>query len=479
MTAINTPDWVKSAVFYQVFPDRFARGKQHQPPAGITFKDWGADPAEQGFQGGDLYGVAEHLDDIQALGVTALYLNPIFSSASNHRYHTFDYRQVDPLLGGDEALRFLLDEAHRRGMKVMLDGVFNHASRGFWAFHHILENGPESPYLDWFHIEDFPLNPYPKDSDEALNYRAWWDLPALPKFNTDNPGVREYLFSVAEQWIRFGIDGWRLDVPGDIDDDTFWQEFRRRVKGLNPDAYICGEIWGQAERWLQGDQFDAVMNYPMGTAALSYFGASTIREGYQQNEYDIAALDAEDFCTRIDTVQGWYHRDINAVQLNLIDSHDTPRAMWLVQENEAAVGLALSFLLLMPGAPCLYYGTEIGMSGGNDPDCRGAYPWDDPDQWKPAIGETFKAMAKIRQSEFFHTDAEVTLTALTNDVLLLERVSSKGRLVAFINRGQEATVSVPEHLNNLFALSETAEKSKHRLKDDIQLKKNATEVFVS
>ena len=139
--------------------------------------------------------------------------------------------------------RTIRNETHKRNIKVVLDGVFNHASRGFCAFHHILENGPESPYVDWFHIEDWPLNPYPKHEEEALNYIGWWNLPALPKFNTENPAVREYLMRVAEYWIDFGIDGWRLDVPQEIDDDSFWQEFRLRVKKANPDAYICGEIW--------------------------------------------------------------------------------------------------------------------------------------------------------------------------------------------------------------------------------------------
>ena len=157
---IDTPEWVKHAVFYQVFPDRFARSEKAKHPKGIQFLEWGSDPALQGYQGGDLYGVADRLDYLKDLGITAIYLNPIFSSASNHRYHTFDYFEVDPLLGGNEAFRHLLDEAHARDIKIVLDGVFNHASRGFWAFHHILENGAESPYLDWFKIDDFPLNPY-------------------------------------------------------------------------------------------------------------------------------------------------------------------------------------------------------------------------------------------------------------------------------------------------------------------------------
>lgn len=477
--AVSTPRWVRNAVFYQVFPDRFARGSVEHAPAGITFKEWGSPPAEQGYQGGDLYGVAEKLEYLKSLGVTAIYLNPIFSSASNHRYHTFDYLQVDPLLGGDQALRVLLDQAHSLNMKVVLDGVFNHASRGFWAFHHILENGPTSPYLDWFHIEDFPLNPYPTDESEDLNYRAWWDLPALPKFNTDNPGVRDYLFRVAEYWVEFGIDGWRLDVPGDIDDDSFWREFRSRVKARNPEAYICGEIWDNAQRWLQGDQFDAVMNYPMGTAALSFFGAATLRSDYQQNNYVVEPIGAEECCERIQTVLDWYDADINHVQMNLIDSHDTPRARWLVQDESVPVQQSLALLMLMPGAPCIYYGTEIGMSGANDPECRGAFPWANEVEWDGDVTAAIQRFATIRHKHEFLMDADVHLDALNDDVLLLQR-HHKGRcLWAFFNRGVEQDVIPPSPDKPLFQLDPDGKQTDIRLKTQIFLKKNAIEVFVA
>ena len=282
----ETPGWVRDAVFYQVFPDRFARSARVPKPANL--EPWDSPPTAHGFKGGDLLGVAEKLDDLKDLGVTALYLNPVFASAANHRYHTWDYHQVDPLLGGDAALRELLDAAHARGMRVILDGVFNHVGRGFFAFHHVLENGADSPYLDWFLLDlerlraGKPLGAYaepkllrrgrkPKPAFEELGYAAWWDVPALPKLDTRTPAVREYLWDVAERWIRFGIDGWRLDVPSEIDDDEFWRELRRRVKRANPEAYLVGEIWYDARRWLAGDQFDATMNYPLAKAALGFF----------------------------------------------------------------------------------------------------------------------------------------------------------------------------------------------------------------
>ena len=217
--------------------------------------------------------MTEHLDYLATWGSTPFTFNPIFRSGSNHRYHTHDYYQVDPMLGGNAAFRTLLDTAHARGIRVILDGVFNHASRGFFQFHDILENGSDSAYLDWFTVKGWPLRPY---GDKQPNYQCWLGLPALPKFNTATPAVREFLWGVAEYWIKFGIDGWRLDVPTEIDDDEFWREFRQRVKAANPEAYIVGEIWHEAQRWLGGDQSDAVRNYLFARASLGFFGRENL-----------------------------------------------------------------------------------------------------------------------------------------------------------------------------------------------------------
>ena len=228
VTDPQTPEWVRDAIFYQIFPDRFARSVSVSKPRHLD--EWGAPPTYHGYQGGDLIGVVEHLDYLSELGINAIYFTPIFQSASNHRYHTHDYEKVDPMLGGNAALRRMIDEAHARGIRVVLDGVFNHASRGFFPFHDIMENGPNSAYLDWFIVKNFPLNAY--DSEKKPNYQAWWGLPALPKFNVACPDVREFLWSIGRSWIEFGIDGWRLDVPNEIDDDAFLaHEFRTTRAG--------------------------------------------------------------------------------------------------------------------------------------------------------------------------------------------------------------------------------------------------------
>ncbi|MEW6651206.1 MAG: alpha-amylase family glycosyl hydrolase, partial [Chloroflexota bacterium] len=229
---MQIPDWVKDAVFYQIFPDRFANGDLTNDPPNV--QPWGEIPDAFHFQGGDLAGIEQRLDYLQDLGINALYLNPIFLSPSTHRYNTVDYYCIDPKLGSRQDFRRLLRRAHRKGMRIILDGVFNHCGRGFFAFNDLLENGSNSPYQDWFHIKKFPLHAY--GPGKSSRYEAWWGYKSLPKFNTHAPAVRRYILDVARHWIDEGIDGWRLDVPNEIDDDTFWAEFRYAVKKGNPQA---------------------------------------------------------------------------------------------------------------------------------------------------------------------------------------------------------------------------------------------------
>jgi cyclomaltodextrinase / maltogenic alpha-amylase / neopullulanase len=442
--AIQTPDWVKHAVFYQIFPDRFARSSRTRHPRGLQFKAWGSPPAEQGYQGGDLLGVVDHLDYLQQLGINAIYLNPIFSSASNHRYHTYDYFQVDPLLGGNDALRELLDQAHAMGIKVVLDGVFNHASRGFWQFHHILENGGDSPYLDWFTIHGWPLRPYRESDAHPLNYEAWIGLPALPKFNTANPGVRDLIMSVGRHWLEFGIDGWRLDVPDEIDDDSFWQEFRRVVKGANPDAYIVGEVWRPAQRWLQGDQFDAVMNYVFARNAMGFFGAGTLNTTVRPGGYEFVPLTAEQARRRIDAMLGLYDWQIDLVQLNMLDSHDTPRALWQMGGDVSALKLCVLLQMTMPGAPNVYYGSEIGMTGGPDPGSRGAFPWDDAGKWDTDLLDYFRRAVRLRHQYPALRTGSFTALYGENGVYAFLREQDGQQVIAAFNANKEpATVDLP------------------------------------
>ncbi len=439
----KTPDWVKDAVFYQIFPDRFARSNQIAHPRGIQFKPWGTPPAEQGYQGGDLYGVIDKLDYLQDLGITALYLNPIFKSASNHRYHTYDYMTIDPLLGGDAAFRALLDAAHARDMRIVIDGVFNHASRGFWAFHHILEEGGNSPYLDWFLVQDWPLRPYVHDQDNPHNYAAWWDIPALPKFNINNQGVRDYLLDVAKHWIEFGADGWRLDVPEEIDDVPFWQDFRLVVKEANPDAYIVGEIWHEAEEWLQGDRFDAVMNYVFNRAALGFFGRETLRTDYEPGGFALSKLSTTQFAHMVERMVTLHEWEVVTAQLNLMDSHDTARTLWTVGGDNSALRLSTLFQMTMPGAPCIYYGDEIGMTGANDPDCRGAFPWQDENEWDTDLLEFHRRAIRMRHEHPSLRTGGFEIVYAAGGIFAFHRqLGHEHAIVAFNINGSEAVADL-------------------------------------
>ena len=393
---INTPDWVKHAVFYQIFPDRFARTHRHidHPEMAVTLEPWDAPPTLSGYKGGDLWGIAEKLDYLQDLGINALYFTPIFQSASNHRYHTHDYYQVDPLLGGNEAFADLLEAAHARDIKVVLDGVFNHASRGFFYFNDILENGPNSPWLEWFKVSQWPLSAY--DGEKPANYISWVENRALPQFNHANPAVREYIMRIGEYWIKQGIDGWRLDVPFEVDVPGFWEEFRDRIKALNPEAYIVGEVWKPAQRWLDGTKFDGVMNYVFTGPTMAFAAGDRVVMEYAEGPdyYPYPALDAAGYRQKMDELMAMYPWEIHLTQLNLISSHDIARALTVMGEDEASMELAVLLQMTFPGAPCIYYGDEVGLPGGLDPDCRRVFP---PEKdWNQSLLKHHKTLITLR-----------------------------------------------------------------------------------
>ncbi len=368
------PEWVENAIVYQVFPDRFRRSNSVKAQEQLELQEWGSDPSLQGFHGGDLYGVMDSIDHFEALGINCIYLTPVFASAANHRYHTYDYFQVDPILGGNKALEALINALHSRGLRIILDGVFNHCGRGFWAFHHLLENGETSPYKNWFSVNQWPIFPYPKKGQNC-GYSCWWNNPALPKFNHQHEPVRNYLLEVATYWMEKGIDGWRLDVPDEIPFE-FWEIFRKKVKEINPQAWIIGEIWGDARPWLKGKHFDGVMNYRIGWSSLSWAAGNNLRTSYRNPYYPLKKLDGKGFINIIETTLGWYQREVNNSQLNLLDSHDVPRALNTLKGDIASLKIALLLLFIQPGAPCIYYGTEAGLVGGKDPFCRESFPWD-------------------------------------------------------------------------------------------------------
>jgi cyclomaltodextrinase len=375
---MTVPEWVRDAVFYQIFPDRFANGDPGNDPPNV--RPWNEKPTGWGFHGGDLQGVIDHFDYLLDLGVNAIYLNPIFLAASNHRYDTHDYYRIDPKLGDLDVFQALIQKAHQNNVRVILDGVFNHCGRGFFAFADVLANQEHSPYRDWFHIRRFPLHAY--ESNKQFNYQAWWNIRSLPKFNTDNPAVREYIFSAARYWIEQGADGWRLDVPTEIDDDSFWESFRSHVKQVNPQAYLVGEVWEVNPRFVDERYFDGLMNYPVRDTILDFIARRVISPA--------------EFAERIDRVIQAYSPANNSAHYVLLGSHDTERIRTLCNGDDRVVRQAFLFQMGFPGAPAIYYGDEIGMSGGKDPDCRGAFPTDEA-QWDHALHEYVKELIHLRR----------------------------------------------------------------------------------
>ncbi|PAD42478.1 alpha-glycosidase [Bacillus sp. 7520-S] len=424
------PEWVKETVWYQIFPERFANGDHSRDPESTLA--WGsAPPTATNYFGGDLQGIVDRLDYLQKLGINGIYLTPIFKAFSNHKYDTIDYLKVDPQFGDATTLKRLVDECHKRGIRVMLDAVFNHAGLYFPPFQDVLKHQQESEYIDWFHIRQFPVR-----AEEPPNYDTFAFTPLMPKLNTANEKVRDYLLNVATYWIKeFDIDGWRLDVANEVD-HAFWREFRKRVKALKPDLYILGEIWHNALPWLQGDQFDGVMNYPLTDAIFDFVqhgkSATTFQHAVTKHLYS-------------------YPKLVNEVQFNLLGSHDTPRILTVSGGNKKLVKLSYLLLFSFPGSPCIYYGDEIGMAGENDPGCRACMVWEE-DQQDQELFQFLQKLIKLRKTHHAMGtyDTLQFYDSGTEDVLLYS-TSVGGELLLFVvNRSKtEATVKLPDSLKSL------------------------------
>jgi cyclomaltodextrinase len=371
------PAWVKDAVFYQIFPERFANGDPSNDPEGV--QEWGGTPSAGNFFGGDLQGVIDHLDYLSELGINALYFNPLFVATTNHKYDTADYMRIDPHFGTNEKLRELVDACHARGIRVLLDAVFNHCGHTFPPFVDVLNNGPDSRYADWFHIREWPL----RVVDGIPTYGTFAFEPIMPKLNTANEEVKAYLLNVGRFWLEeMGLDGWRLDVANEVD-HQFWREFRSEIKRINPSAYILGEIMHDSMPWLQGDQFDAVMNYPFTNILLGFFARRL--------------TNATEFAQAIGTQLAGYPQQVTEVSFNLLGSHDTTRLLTLCGGNVERMKLATLFQLTYLGAPCIYYGDEIGMDGEHDPLNRKCMEWDKSKQ-NTELLSFFRSMISLRKA---------------------------------------------------------------------------------
>ena len=392
----SRPEWVKDAIFYQIFPDRFARVSHDMSRRMYSLEEWNTPPTHTGYKGGTLHGIRHKLDYLQDLGINAIYLNPIFWSTANHRYHTCDYFHIDPLLGGNKAFDDLLAEAHGRNIKVVLDGVFNHVGRCFLPFNDLIENGSASVWVDWFHVLQWPIRPYSSECEPG--YACWNNLPALPQLNHNNPYVREFLFKVAEHWLRKGIDGWRLDAPECIQTPGFWEEFRVRVKAVNPEAYLVGEIFPEAGEWIDCNRFDGITNYPLYYALLMFAGHDCFEKKYMQTEMTSISnlLDGKEFSLKLQHLMKIHSWEATLSHLNFLENHDVPRFLTIMNGYRPALETALVLLFTLPGAPTVYYGSEVGVVGSNDPDCRRTFPPETA--WDMTIHNLYKKLIALRRS---------------------------------------------------------------------------------
>ncbi|WP_096273915.1 glycoside hydrolase family 13 protein [Paucisalibacillus globulus] len=420
----TAPSWVKDTIWYQIFPERFGNGDPSINPKGVL--PWGsAEPKPNNFFGGDFQGVIDHLDHLEDLGIGGIYFTPIFKAHSNHKYDTIDYMEIDPQFGDKETFRRLVKECHKRGIRVMLDAVFNHSGYYFAPFQDVLKNQEKSRYKEWFHLWDFPVVTEPKP-----NYDTFAFVSAMPKLNTENPEVREYLLQVARYWVEeFDIDGWRLDVANEVD-HAFWRDFRRTVKEVKPDAYILGEIWHDSMPWLQGDQFDAVMNYPFTNSAINFFAKEEIS--------------AQKFQDSLVKVQHMYPKNVNEVAFNLLGSHDTPRVLTLANENIDRVKLLYLFQLSFIGSPCIYYGDEIGMSGGQDPGCRACMEWEEENQNRELFTYIKKLIEWRKKDPVFGNDAEFRFIHADDkyNYAIYEKFNHEKRMVFILNNSTQE-IQVP------------------------------------
>lgn len=411
------PAWAKNAIIYQIYPDSFATKKQEISKIGMEIINQDGSISRAKF-GGTLQGITQNIEYLKTLGINCIYLTPIFKSQSWHKYDTIDYLEIDPCLGTKSDLKDLVGTCHSKGIRVILDGVFNHSSPDFFAFKDVLEKGEASPYVDWFYIKEFPIVTEPRPNYECFAYVA-----SMPKLNTGNDEVKKYILNVATYWIKeFDIDGWRLDVANEVDLD-FWREYRKVVRSVKEDALLIGEIWDDAHVFLQGDQFDSAMNYNLYFACRDFFAEKII--------------DAKQFADRVQYLLTRYKTQIQQVQMNLIDSHDVSRFLSMVNCDERRLRLGAVFLLTHLGMPMIFYGDEQGLDGIEEIEYR------QPMKWQSEQGNLFKYYQRLIQLRKENMDLMLgrykTLVA-EGDFYAYSREAGSKKLVVAMNNSEHSVI---------------------------------------
>ena len=415
---LDKPEWLDEAVVYQIFPERFNNGNDELDPDNL--KKWGELPKRDSFFGGDLQGIYEKLDYLEDLGVNTIYLTPIFESLSNHKYNIDDYLKIDEHFGDEEIFEKLVNKAHDKDMKIILDAVFNHSGFNFFAFEDLRKNGEDSKYKNWYIYDSLPLQ-----TEIPVNYETFArNIPNLPKLNTANKEVQDYLLKVTEYWMKnFDIDGWRLDVADEVD-PSFWRRFRKKVKSLDKDAYIIGEVWHSGMKWLQGNQFDAIMNYSFTEAVIDFIARDKIGPSEFDNRLTINRMN--------------YREDIANSLLNLLDSHDTPRILRHCNEDKNKMKLAVLIQMTYPGVPMILYGDELGLTGGDDPDSRRCMPWNN-DQADYNLRDFYKSLIKIRKNNEIlqKGDFETFVIEEAKNIYSFKRILDSEEIIVIINNNPE------------------------------------------
>lgn len=405
-------EWMKNAVFYQIFPERFRRGDFSKDDSYIN-QAWEDLPTPSSFTGGDLKGIIEKLDHIKDLGVTCLYLTPIFISPTNHKYDTIDYFEIDPQFGSKEDFKKLVEKAHSFGIRIVLDAVFNHMCHENPVFKDVREKGKESIYYDWFYIDG------DKADIEKINYETFAHVYNMPKLKTSNKEVQDYLIKIGKYWIEeFDVDGWRLDVSDEVSHDL-WKRFRKEIKSAKADAVIIGENWHNAEAFLRGDELDSIMNYAFTNTCLDYFKGK------------ISAQKASD---KLNMILMRNRDAANRMMLNFLDTHDTPRFITEIGGSLDKTLAAIALSVVYMGANSLYYGTEVGLEGKGDPDCRRTFPWEKIEEKQDVLGKIKEILAVKKHEAIKNGGIKIYSEG---DLLILERFVNEKTLSLAINLGKE------------------------------------------
>ena len=418
------PNWVEKTVFYQIFPDRFENGDKANDPANLTA--WNAAPTGNSRMGGDVAGVEKHLPYLSDLGISGVYFNPVFQSPSNHRYDAQDYRKIDPQFGTNAEFGALTRALQKRGIRTVMDFVFNHSATTFAPFADVRKNGAASPYKDWYLAKSYPLR-----VQDPPNYLAWGGYAAMPKLNLTNPATANYMLDLVNYWDKeAALSGLRLDVADEVD-VRFWRQLRARAKGLDPQLWIVGERWGDAAPWLRGDQWDGAMNYPFLFANVDFFADQK--------------SSASQFTARLMEIYNSYPPQAARAMMNILSSHDRPRFLTVAGDDARLQQLAATVQFTWPGAPSIYYGEELGMKGGADPANRAGMEWDKATPQNAMLG-FYKKLIRIRNANPVLQSGAPTILASddADKTFAYARTLGEQTAIIAVNRsGMEQFVDVP------------------------------------